>query len=103
MKGEQNNIGGITGYSSENISECQSEVKVIGLNQVGGLIGYLEVNNKNVTIYNSSAKGDVQGLTNVGGLIGSSFEYHTNTSASVTYNLYIQKCYANRKCYSYRR
>lgn len=97
MNAAGNYIGGLVGYSIGNIDSCSSESNVIGINKVGGLIGYLYTENKDLTIENSKATGNVSGTTNVGGLIGHSFINHTNTASNTKYWMYVKKSYATRR------
>lgn len=59
-------LGGVLGSSSY-IWDCYSEANVDGVDEVGGLVGYI----KHSEVEKSFAIGNVNGNSNIGGLIGS--------------------------------
>jgi len=75
-------VGAITGDNIYNstVEDCYAIAAVTGTDyRVGGLVGY---NSNHSSITNSFAKGDVTGLTNVGGLVGQ----NTNSDISKSYS-----------------
>lgn len=60
-------IGGIAGYSSQEISGCSNEATVQGRDVVGGIIGWWSSKGSVSKCKNS---GDVTGAVDVGGLVG---------------------------------
>ena len=70
------NVGGLVGYSLEDISSSWSFSKVSGREYVGGLAGYAE----NGDISSSWSSGAVSGISNVGGLAG--YLWKGNASSS---------------------
>ena len=65
-----NNVGGIVGVNyNSNVSNCESNVEVIGYNYVGGVMGYTQLKSKNTLKYNIN-RGDVTGYDYVGGVVG---------------------------------
>lgn len=70
LLGDDGNIGGLVGGGSGTITNSTSSVAVTGYagtSNIGGLIGYADVN---VQIIDSSSSGTVTGGSNVGGLAG---------------------------------
>lgn len=60
-------IGGIAGYSSQDVSGCSNEATVQGRNVVGGIIGWWYSKGSVSKCKNS---GDIAGVLDVGGLVG---------------------------------
>ena len=65
-----NNVGGIVGqpYTNSQIRFCNTEVDVVGVEKVGGLIGH----SNGAIVTGCHASGSVSGTNEVGGLIGHS-------------------------------
>jgi hypothetical protein len=62
----RDNIGGLIGYSSSRIENSYALGNVIGRNYIGGLIGYIEKN----SVVNSYSENNVTGTSNLGGFVG---------------------------------
>ncbi|MBU1106675.1 MAG: hypothetical protein KKB51_08430, partial [Candidatus Riflebacteria bacterium] len=63
-----NSIGSIAGGNSGQISQCSSDLDIIGTgSEIGGIAGY---NDSGATIEDCSVKGDVNGAFIVGGIAG---------------------------------
>ncbi len=104
VTGLGDNVGGLIGYVyAENkditLSGNGAEGKVVGINQVGGLIGYSQIYATANGIYNlyiqkSYATVDVEGTSNVGGLIGYQIAHILKHNDATTANNYILQTYA---------
>lgn len=71
-----NNVGGIIGIIdiSSTITDCNSSVNVSGFSNIGAVIGYAY---DSITLTNCYSTGDVSGIEYVGGIIGA-VEYNSN-------------------------
>ena len=70
-------VGGLVGWSDSNITDSWSEGDVEGDDNVGGLVGFSEND-----IINSYARGNVTGDNDTGGLVGYSEDDITNSYAT---------------------
>ncbi len=60
------NVGGVAGYSNNNVKNCSSTVKVQGNTNVGGIVGKSDASVENCFYF----EGTVSGTTTVGGIVG---------------------------------
>ncbi|MBR9704415.1 hypothetical protein GOV12_03320 [Candidatus Pacearchaeota archaeon] len=74
------NVGGLVGFNNDNnIMNCYSQANVIGIDDnIGGLVGKSHSN-----IINSYSIGDVEGESNVGGLVGYQYNQETETDNNI--------------------
>ncbi|AZL54415.1 filamentous hemagglutinin N-terminal domain-containing protein [Aliarcobacter skirrowii] len=64
-----NNVGALVGYGYNiHIENASSSGKVVGGEEVGGLVGYM--NDSAITVLKSHSSAEVTGIENVGGLVG---------------------------------
>ncbi len=79
---DSTNVGGIAGYTSAAISASQSNTEVVGLDKVGGIVGYVSLSP--AVFENLINLGDVYANNCAGGIFGS-----VNGTANV---IYVDEC-----------
>ena len=81
IEGNSNYVGGIAGYSENNIMECYCNTTVKGVAYVGGIAGLLYYY---ATVTNNIFSGNVSATdTHVGGISG---YFNSSSSSMITYN-----------------
>jgi hypothetical protein len=83
VTGSSHNVGGLIGYSTGrgDITSSSSSATVVGLDYVGGLVGYIPFT-FNLALVNSFATGNVSGRDYIGGVVGETSSTITDSYAS---------------------
>jgi len=77
-EGTGSRVGGITGYSSANFSNCNNYGTVTSAgDSVGGIVGYYYADSSGTAISNCVNHANVSGVNKVGGIVGGSGKYWT--------------------------
>ena len=63
-------VGGVVGYTKENIKGCENNATVTGLDNVGGIAGYLFLSHNKSLLGGSNNKGNISGQNKIAGLFG---------------------------------
>jgi len=75
-------VGGVAGYLSYGISNCENAGNIIGFNNVGGVVGYLNTS-ADANIGKIKNSGTVSGNDAVGGIIGNCSSVYTLTLSAI--------------------